>query len=65
MRKCCKGMWLNGTEYKSWNEKVKALVKEDKRRVDVEFGTSVKSEGMNCGVVKLVKHSTLRWHGRR
>ncbi len=29
---------LKRTEYKSWNRKVKELVKESKRRVDDEFG---------------------------
>ncbi len=28
-----------------------------------KFGVFVKSEGMNCGVVEVVKHSTLRWLG--
>ncbi len=42
--KCCKGMWLRKfrvrrrTEYKSWNGKVKELLKESKRRVYEEFG---------------------------
>ncbi len=26
-----------------------------------KFGMSVKSEGMNCGVMEVVKRSTLRW----
>ncbi len=28
-----------------------------------KFGTSFKSEGMNCGVVEVVICSTLRWSG--
>ncbi len=34
---------------------------ESNESVYGKFGMSVKSEGMNCGVVEVVKHSTLRW----
>ncbi len=36
---------------------------ESNESVYGRFGMSVKSEGMNCGVVEVVKHSTLRWFG--
>ncbi len=36
---------------------------ENSESVYGRFGVSVKSEGMNCGVVEVVKHSTLRWFG--
>ncbi len=30
-----------------------------------KFRMPVKSEGINCGVLEVVKHSTLRWFGKR
>ncbi len=36
---------------------------ESNESVYGRFGASFKSEGMNCGVVEVVKHSTLRWFG--
>jgi len=36
---------------------------ESNESVYKKFGVSVKGEGMNCGVVEVVKHSTLRWFG--
>ncbi len=36
---------------------------ESNESVYGKFGMSFKSEGMNCGVVEVVKCSTLRWFG--
>ncbi len=36
---------------------------ESSESVYGKFGMSFKSEGMNCGVVEVVKHSALRWSG--
>ncbi len=36
---------------------------ESNENVYRKFGMSSRGEGMGCGVVKIVKHSTLRWFG--
>jgi len=35
----------------------------NKESVYGRFGMSVKGEGMNCGVVEVVKRNTLKWFG--
>ncbi len=36
---------------------------ESNENVYRKFGMSSRGEGMSCGVVKMVKHSTQRWFG--
>ncbi len=36
---------------------------ESNENVYRKFGMSSRGEGMNCGVVEMVKRSTLRWFG--
>ncbi len=36
---------------------------ESNGKVYRKFGTSSRGEGMSCGVVEMVKRSTLRWFG--
>ncbi len=39
------------------------MVGESNESVYRRFGVSSKGEGMSCGVVEMVKRSTLRWFG--
>ncbi len=48
LRSACGLNWMDG---------------ESNENVYGKFGMSFKSEGMNCEVVEVVKHSTLKWFG--